>query len=179
MSKGVDARAGILQAPPTPCAVERLKSFIRSIRLSLSRRSADIHSTGFTRAISICVEVAVGALVAPIVANSWACAANDQAAATPPNRLMNLWHLIAPPCVDLVRCVSRRRSENQTEECHIRSGPHSVSREQGRTTSAASCYGQNLESGIVGWSRPSLAFRRRRRETSEVVDVPLTCPIKQ
>src|SRR3954464_5322876 len=37
-SKGVDARGGIFQAPPTPRALERRKSFIRSITLSLSRR---------------------------------------------------------------------------------------------------------------------------------------------
>lgn len=140
----------MLQAPPIPWELERLKPFIRSMRLSLSRRSADMLSTGFTRTTSICVEVdAVGALVVPTVAGSCACAANDHAA-TPPNRLMNLWHLIAPPGIDLV-VYPLRHSKSRREECH--KGPGSVTRElQRRLTRAASCYGQKLDSGIVGRS---------------------------
>src|SRR5262249_24137986 len=76
------------QAAPIPWALERLKSFIRSIRPSLNRRFGGGLSTGFTRATSICGKTAVVALVVPIVADSCACAASDHAAAMPPNRLM-------------------------------------------------------------------------------------------
>ena len=64
------AKSGISHAPPIAWALERLKSLIRSIRLSLNRRFGGILSTGFTRAISICGKVAVAALFAPIVAGS-------------------------------------------------------------------------------------------------------------
>src|SRR5262249_3420374 len=89
--------SGVSQAPPIACALERLKSFIRSIRLSLNRRFGGILSTGFTRAISICGKVAVVALFAPIVVDSCACAASDHAKATPPNRLMNSRRFIRSP----------------------------------------------------------------------------------
>src|SRR5262249_56987066 len=68
--EGLDARSGIPEAAPIPWALERLKSFIRSIRLSLSRRLGGIASTGFTRDTSICGKTAVVALVVPIVADS-------------------------------------------------------------------------------------------------------------
>src|SRR5260370_42588434 len=75
----------IPQAPPIAWALERLKSFIRSIRSSLNRRFGGSLSTGFTRATSICGKVPVGR----IVADSCACAASDDAAANTPIRLMN------------------------------------------------------------------------------------------
>src|SRR5262245_34689323 len=68
---------------------DSLKSFIRSIGLSLNRRFGGNLSTGFTRAISICGKVAVVGSITRIVADSCACAASDHAAAMPPNRLMN------------------------------------------------------------------------------------------
>jgi len=71
------AKSGISHAPPIAWALERLKSFIRSIRSSLNRRFGGILSIGFTRAISICVV----ALVPRNVAASCVCAASDHAAA--------------------------------------------------------------------------------------------------
>jgi hypothetical protein len=124
----------MLHAPPIPWELERLKPFIRSMRLSPSRRSADMLSTGFTGTTSICVEVvAVGALVVPTVAGSCACAANEHAA-TPPNRLMNLWHLIAAPGIDLV-VYPHRRSKSRREECH--KAPGRVTRELQRRPTRA------------------------------------------
>src|SRR5260370_12603351 len=79
----------IPQAPPIAWPLERLKSFIRSIRSSLNRRLGGGLSTGFTRAISICGKVPVAASVARIVADSCACAASDHAAAAPPSSVMN------------------------------------------------------------------------------------------
>src|SRR5262249_24039530 len=70
---------------------------IRSVRSSLNRRFGGILSTVFTRATSICGKAAVVALVVPIVADSCACAASDHAAATPPNRPMNLRRFIRSP----------------------------------------------------------------------------------
>src|SRR5262249_25185849 len=93
-SRGFDGRS---QAPPIPWALERLKSFIRSIRPSLNRRFGGGLSTGFTRAISICGKVAVVGSVTRIVADSCACAASDHAAAIPPNRLMNARLFIQSP----------------------------------------------------------------------------------
>src|SRR6266852_1291190 len=81
----VDGRSGIPPAPPIAWALERLKSFIRSIRSSLNRRFGGLLSTGFKRATSICGKVPVGR----IVADSCARAASDDAAANTPNRLMN------------------------------------------------------------------------------------------
>ena len=49
-----------------------------------------------------------------VVFISCACAASDQAAATPPNSPMNLWHLIPPAGVDLGRCVSAQAQRSQT-----------------------------------------------------------------
>ena len=119
----------MLHAPPIPSELERLKPFIRSMRLSPSRRSADMLSTGFTRTTSICVEV----VVVPTVTGSCACAANEHAA-TPPNRLMNLWHLIAAPGIDLV-VYPHRRSKSRREECH--KGPGRVTRELQRRPTRA------------------------------------------
>src|SRR5262249_47633017 len=110
--EGVGAPGGNSQAPPIPCALERLKSFIRSTRLSLSRRSGGVLSTGFTRVTSICGKVAVGALV--IVAEFCACAASDQVATALPNRLINLRHFIPPPVSTSFVAYLRTRNESQT-----------------------------------------------------------------
>jgi hypothetical protein len=72
------------------CALERLKPpVIKSIRSSLNRRLGGVLSTGFTRAILICGNIAVVALVARKVSDFCACATSDHAAATPTNRVMN------------------------------------------------------------------------------------------
>jgi hypothetical protein len=61
--------------------------------LALNRRFGGLLSTGFTRVTSICGKVPVGR----IIADSWACAASDDAAANTPNRLMNSRLFIRSP----------------------------------------------------------------------------------
>src|SRR5437870_8935851 len=95
-SKRVGGRSGAPQALPIPSALERLKPFIRSIRSSLNRTFGGIWSTGLTRATSICGKLVVVPLVVGIVADPCAYAATDHAAATPPNRPMNVRLLQSP-----------------------------------------------------------------------------------